>query len=108
MSPDYVTWPDPGGDDRVVIRQRIERASDGLHPLDGRKLRYIVEALQGVAHRDFIAGLVAELMVCVRPDCSATGDERVTDRLIHGLVGTGLDSGEIAEIVLAKIQEARP
>ncbi len=103
----HMVWDDPAGDPRIVIVQRIERRTDALHPLDVSKLRYIVEALRSGAHRNFIEGLIAELMVCVRSDCSAAGADRVTDRLMRGLIGSALDSADVAEIVLAKIHEAR-
>ena len=102
----YMTWSS-SADERIITYQRIERQADSLHPQDADKLRYIVEALRSGAHHNFIEGLIAELMVCVRSDCSAVGADRVTDRLMRGLIGSALDSADVAEIVLAKIHEAR-
>jgi hypothetical protein len=58
-----------------------------LHPLDRPKLRRLAEALCDIsagrlATRDPLLPLTAELMVCLRDDCSAAGAERVVDRLL--------------------------
>jgi hypothetical protein len=88
-----------------------------LHPGDYNKLREISELLHDIksgrtgsqAVRKELQDLVAELMVCVRDDCSSTGVEGVVGRLLrvadhrfgtsHGLYS--IEHDVLAEILAA-------
>lgn len=78
-----------------------------LHPLDRRKLRALAEALcDGDADRQDMAALLAEIMVCVSPDCSAAGADEVLARLL--LMADGrLGAEATAEAVLVEIETER-
>lgn len=85
--------------------------ADLLHPCDVPKLRDLAEALCDISAgrlmtRQGLEPLVGELMVCIRPDCSAEGAGDVLDRLF-AIADDRLGADGMAEAALAEIKGAR-
>ena len=82
-----------------------------LHPCDIPKINRLGEALCNISAgrrltREGLEPLVAELMVCIRPDCSADGSDGVLDRLLS-IADHRLGAEEMAVAAFAEIMAAQ-
>lgn len=83
-----------------------------VHPLDREKLRRLGEMLCDISAgqlvtREGLEPIVAELMVCIRLDCSADGADDVLDRLF-AIADDRLGVDEMAASAFAEIMAPTP
>lgn len=84
-----------------------------LHPLDVPKVRLVAELLCDISEgrlltREGLAALIASIMVCTSPFCSADGADGVLDRLLaradHRLGAAGMADIVLDEIAASQVR----